>query len=385
MEDQNLHNIPAEEEGLDLIALAKSLWKERKIIFICTGIFIALGLAAALTMKHTYTVSSILVPQISGGSRYVSMGSLAAMAGYDLGTASLSSSDLSPLVYPQILKSATFQLDLLNTKYHFEKADSTITLYTYLKDYNNPSKFAKFLGVLRKYTLGLPSTIMGAINNIKPEKESKYEAQSIAVEGEDSYTVKPIVLSKEEASFTKAVASRMSLTVDRKEGYLTLTVSGAEPLQTAEMAIRVIELLQNEVTAYRTTKAQHQLEYIQARYDEVKAEMELYQTQLATIRDRNQQMLTTRARIEQDRVQTKFAVASSIYAELSKQLETAKMQVKRDTPTITVVQPITVPRSPSTSRSRTLLVWTFVGILLGCGIVLGKEYFPKIKESFNRQ
>ena len=61
------------------------------------------------------------------------------------------------------------------------------------------------------------------------------------------------------------------------------------------------------------------------------------------------------------------------------------MQVKRDTPTITVVQPITVPRSPSTSRSRTLLVWTFVGILLGCGIVLGKEYFPKIKESFNRQ
>ena len=81
MEDQNLHNIPAEEEGLDLIALAKSLWKERKIIFICTGIFIALGLAAALTMKHTYTVSSILVPQISGASRYVSMGSLAAMAG----------------------------------------------------------------------------------------------------------------------------------------------------------------------------------------------------------------------------------------------------------------------------------------------------------------
>ncbi len=75
-------------------------------------------------------------------------------------------------------------------------------------------------------------------------------------------------------------------------------------------------------------------------------------------------------------------VASSIYSEMAKQLEQAKMQVKRDTPVLTIVQPITVPRQPSNSRAKTLIIWTFLGGILGCGIVMGKNYLPKVKEMF---
>ena len=67
---------------------------------------------------------------------------------------------------------------------------------------------------------------------------------------------------------------------------------------------------------------------------------------------------------------------------VSKQLETAKMKVKRDTPILTVVQPVTVPTKPSNSRAKTLIIWTFLGAVLGCGIVLGKQYWPKVKEMF---
>ena len=91
-------------------------------------------------------------------------------------------------------------------------------------------------------------------------------------------------------------------------------------------------------------------------------------------------MPTTRARIEQERLQTKYGVSSAIYSEMAKQLEQAKMQVKMDTPMLTVIQPITVPRQPSNSRAKTLVVWTFLGFVLGCGIVLGKGYLPKVKE-----
>ena len=58
------------------------------------------------------------------------------------------------------------------------------------------------------------------------------------------------------------------------------------------------------------------------------------------------------------------------------------MQVKRDTPVLTIIQPVTVPRQPSNSRAKTLIVWVFMGALLSCGIVLGKSYLPKIKEAF---
>jgi uncharacterized protein involved in exopolysaccharide biosynthesis len=157
-------------------------------------------------------------------------------------------------------------------------------------------------------------------------------------------------------------------------------VNGSEPLQTAELAMKAQQLLQDEITRFRTEKAEDNLNYVQARYDEVKKETESLQAQLATVRDRSQDMPTTRARIEQERIQSKYGVSSAIYTELAKQLEQAKMQVKMDTPMLTVIQPVTVPRQPSNSRAKTLIVWTFLGFILGCGIVLGKGYLPKVKE-----
>ena len=78
-----------------------------------------------------------------------------------------------------------------------------------------------------------------------------------------------------------------------------------------------------------------------------------------------------------------YNVASSVYSELAKQLEQAKMQVKRDTPILTVIQPVTVPAKPSNSRAKTLVIWTFLGFVLGCGWVIGKGYLPKLKEMFS--
>ena len=79
---------------------------------------------------------------------------------------------------------------------------------------------------------------------------------------------------------------------------------------------------------------------------------------------------------------TKYNVANSIFNEMSKQLEQAKMQVKKDTPVFTIVQPVKVPNKSYNSRTKTLIIWTFLGGILGCGIVLGRHYSSKIKEMF---
>ena len=141
-------------------------------------------------------------------------------------------------------------------------------------------------------------------------------------------------------------------------------------------------MLQEEITRFRIEKSQSELEYIQARYDEIKKETESYQEQLAKITDRTQNVTTTQDRIEHDRIQSKYNTANAIYSELAKQLEQAKLQVKRDTPVLTVIQPVTVPDRPSNSRAKTLIVWTFFGAILGCGIVLARGYWPKLKEQF---
>ncbi len=372
MDENRNYALPEEqeEEGIDIIALLRQLWDGRKTVIICTAVFIVLGLVAALTMKRTYTVSSTMVPQMSSRSSS-SLSSLASLAGVDLGMSN-TGGDLSPLIYPQIVGSVPFRMELMNTPVHYEKADTVVSMYTYAKEYSKPT----FMSYVLKYTIGLPGTLMGAL------RKEKADPVFVDAAGVSDSLPKPIMVSRDEEKLLKEIARNVSLAVDKKEGYLTLTVTGSEPIQTAELAMKAQQMLQDEITRFRTEKAQDNLDYVQARYNEIKKETETLQAQLAAVRDRSQDMPTTRARIEQERIQSKYNVSSAIYSEMAKQLEQAKMQVKRDTPMLTVIQPVTVPRQPSNSRAKKLIVWTFLGFVLGCGIVLLRGYLPKLKSKF---
>lgn len=364
-------NMPLdEEEGINIMALVRSLWNGRKTVILTTCIFMVLGLVAALTMKHEFAVSTVMVPQMNSKSSS-SLSSLASLAGFDLSSAT-SGSELSPLIYPQIVNSVPFRKELMYTPLHYSDVDTMVCMYTYLTDtLSKPT----FFGYVTKYTIGLPGVIMKAIRGEKPD--------IVLPQGStDSTQVKPVVISRKEEKILKKIAENISLSVDKKEGYITLNVRGSEPIQTAELAMKAQQLLQDEVTRFRIEKSENELEYIQARYDEIKKEAEQYQEQLARINDRSQNLAGSRYNIERDRVQAKYNVANSIYSEMAKQLEQAKMQVKKDTPVFTVIQPVTVPVRSVNSRAKTLIVWTFLGGILGCGIVLGKEYWPKLKAQF---
>ena len=116
-----MNNAPLmdDEEGIDIMALVKQLWDGRKTIIIWTCAFIVLGFVAALTMKRTYSVSTVMVPQV-GGSKSSSLSSLASLAGIDL-SSSASGSELSPLIYPQIVNSVPFRKELMYTPVHYAK------------------------------------------------------------------------------------------------------------------------------------------------------------------------------------------------------------------------------------------------------------------------
>lgn len=366
---EDINSMPYdEEEGIDIMELVKQLWSGRKTVIIWTCAFIVLGLVAALTMKRTYAVSTVMVPQVNS-SKSSSLSSLASLAGFDLGT-SIGGSELSPLIYPQIVNSVTFRRELMYTPVHYSKADEPVSMFTYHTEILKPTVF----GTIKKYTIGLPGVILKAI---RPKKEPIVLPDDGS---EADATAKPVLLSDDEVEILKIIAKNVSLGVDKKEGYITLNVTGSEPIQTAELAMKAQQLLQEEITRFRVEKSQNELDYIQARYDEIKREAESYQEQLARITDRSQGITTTKDRIERDRIQNKYNISNSIYSELAKQLEQAKMQVKKDTPTFTIVQPVTVPTQASNSRAKTLVVWTFFGFVLGCGIVLGRNYWPKLKE-----
>lgn len=360
-----------DDEGIDIMALIKSLWNGRKSVILTTCVFIALGFVAALTMKREYAVSTVMVPQLNSKSSSSSLSSLASLAGFDLSSAS-SSAELSPLIYPQIVNSIPFRRELMYTPLHYSKVDTAVNMFTFETEIAKPT----VMGTVKKYTIGLPFVILKAIKGEKAE---------IVLPSDTSVAqgAKPVVITKDEEKVLKVIGENVSLDVDKKEGYITLNVRGSEPIQTAELAMKAQQLLQEEVTRFRIEKSENELEYIQARYDEIKAEAESYQEQLARITDRTKNTIGTRDEIERNRIQAKYNVANSIYSEMAKQLEQAKMQVKKDTPVFTIIQPVTVPIKAANSRAKTLILWTFLGFILGCGIVLVRGYLPELKKQLD--
>ena len=84
-----------------------------------------------------------------------------------------------------------------------------------------------------RYTIGLPGVIIGAIQG--PQKEIVY---GYATGSADTVAIRPIVVTRNEQKMLDAFDQIVSLDVNKKEGYLTLTVKGLEPIQTAELAIK---------------------------------------------------------------------------------------------------------------------------------------------------
>ncbi|MEA4839738.1 MAG: hypothetical protein VB110_01885 [Bacteroidales bacterium] len=139
----------------------------------------------------------------------------------------------------------------------------------------------------------------------------------------------------------------IALAVDKNEGYLTLTVNMPEALAAAELAQKAQDLLQREIIKFKVEKSQADLDFIQERYNVAKAEAEGYQVNIAVNTDRYKNLTSSLPQVKTTRVQTKYGIASGVYQDLAKQLEQAKIQVKKDTPVFTVVEPMTIPTERS--------------------------------------
>jgi len=68
---------------------------------------------------------------------------------------------------------------------------------------------------------------------------------------------------------------------------------------------------------------------------------------------------------------------------LAKQLETQRLQVKKDTPLFTVLQPVSIPLEKSApKRALILSVYLFLGFVLSLGYVLVKKYLISFKKEW---
>ena len=335
------------EDTIDLVALVRKVWIKRKLVLIITGSFMALGLFVALLTPNQYTASCTMVPQTTEKRAGGSLSGLAAMAGLSLGDIG-SGEVLSPNVYPNIIKNVGFQKDLIHSLYVFEDVEEPVTYYNYATD----PQYRKFnlLGTIKKYTLGLPGTIIGAIRGEPEEKNKSIESEVFVSK-----------LTYKEYQVLERLYKVFTLSLNQKEGYIQLSTTLRDPYLAAQITTKAQHLLQEYLTGFKLQKVQANLEFVEATYEEAKANFEAKQEELARFRAANEKLL-------------------SVYTELAKQKEQAKIAVTETTPILTVIEPVVVPVEKSKpARAKMLFIYTFLGLVVGIGWVLG---WPAVKDAF---
>ena len=344
-------------DEIDLRDLILPLWKARKQILTIATICGILGGIVGFLTPATYTASSTFLPQTSqaGGGLSGSLGGLASLAGINL-NAPMVGGEIPPTMYAKVLGSEPFRKRLLDAKIWVD--GDTISYRAYLES-RTSSGFG--LGTIKEFTIGLPGKILSAFAS------DKKEGVAVPVGGIQA-------LSNEEFALYSAVSGNVKIDTDKKEGVVTITVIEGEPLIAAQIAKVTEEVLQDWIIEHKIKNAKSQYDFIEKQFESKQEELFSIQDQLAGYMDRNQNVLSATYLTRLERLQAEFDLVNTVYSELAKQKEQAAIQLSKDTPTFSILDPVKVPKQKSgPNKTAYLLIAFFTGLIFSAVWFLVKK------------
>jgi uncharacterized protein involved in exopolysaccharide biosynthesis len=361
-ESQNNKPIIQNDE-IDLLEIFRKIKNGRKIIFKSVVVFFVIGLILTLGTPKQYKSSVTLLIESSSGSSGMSglLQQFGGLAGISLGSGG-SKDALSPELYPEVVKSTPFLLEIMNQKVTESKYDSTLTVAQYLERRTKSS-----LGsVIMDYTIGLPGKIIGWLRG-------KPKAQKPSIKNQGLFRITPA-----QTSMIGLLAGCITTKQKESSGTLIISAEMQDPQVAALLVDSVVKSLTRYVTDYRTQKAKTDLQFVEQRHAEAEAKYISAQRALASHKDQNKNIIFATVKTEEDRLQAEYSLAFNVFNSLSQQLEQAKMKLQENTPVFKILEPAQVPLRRSKPQTSLILIGVcFLGTLVGTVIILGKDALQK--------
>lgn len=366
--DTNYHGNPSPEDNevtIDWGALLRKMFKHKVFIASVTVIFGVMGCVVALTSPRRYTVSVTLAPEVAGNSRAgTSLKSLTSLLG--VGNLSLNTSNdaLNITLFPEICSSTAFLSKLF---------DVQVNPFVSQKDLKE--------GAQKPEPLRLYDFILG---KHKPKsafaqwKESLFnkDDEDVVMEADSSGHY----FNMEQMGVIKALRASINASVDKKTGVTALTVVMSDPKVAQEVADTVCQRLQDFVTNYRIQKTYQDYLYYQKLAIEAKQVMVDAQSKYAASVDYDRSVILQSVNSEKQRLQQEAMLAQDIYSQMKQQEEMAKAKIQQEKPVFAVIQPAVQPLSPSNSRKKVVLAFTFIGFCLSAGWKLfGQDKYRELR------
>lgn len=355
-------------KNFDLGAQIKFLFNKRYLILGSAFFFLVLGVTYYFLSDRNYRVKIVVLPE-SSSSRTPNLAGVASLAGINLNT-NAKYEDIPSGLYPQIVSSPPFLERLCETTIRIEGVEEPLSYRDYYTHYFEPS----VLDLVYRYTIGLPGIVLGAVLGGDAEGMPLNKVDDSATNQIKSYT-------KLERSMMTELMKSITVNVNEQFGYVEIISELPDPDLSAQISEQTLLLLQGYVHEFKTKKATSQLNFLQDRYNIKRNEYDSIQDQLAHFKDENLRISKSTAKIELDRLQNEFALQAAVLQELAKNLETQKLEVAKQTPTFSIIQPPIMPISPE-RPSKVLIVFLSIsmGLILSISFIYFREEYKRIKK-----
>lgn len=356
-----------DELQIDWMGILRQVLAIRKKLYKAAAVGVVLGILIALGTPKQYTVSITLSPEMGSsksGSELTS--TVASFLGGSIGSDSPDA--LNATLTPDIVASTPFLLELFDARVVSQDKQIDTTFTAYLDEQKS-----SWMG----YVLKAPGMAISGIKSLFSEKKEK------------TATIQKGAIELNEKDAAKLGSLRQAITVeaDKKTAITTLSVTLQDPKVTATIADSVVSKLQQYITAYRTSKAKEDCQYLEKLYKERQQEYYDAQQRYARYVDANSNVVFQSTLAERERLQNDMNLAYQVYSQVAQQLQVARAKVQEEKPVFAVVEPAVVPLNPSgTSRKVIVLGFLFLAVAFtGAWELLGKKYWQLLKEGLKQK
>ena len=342
-----------EEDSIDLIELFSILWLNKKFIVKVTLLFFLVSIAYSLSLKNIYRSSSIFYPHYEKIDNSSNLQSLAGLAGINI--ASESSSNIPQSLYPKLISSPTFKKNILDEMIKFQGIELTYRDYLSKKSssYSIKGFFIKLIY--------LPITLLRKLIINNEEIINKKNSDILS-------------FSNEEYVIHQYLENTILLNLNKKEGFLELSVDDQNPYVASQIAKIAKNILQESIIDFKIKNINATYKFVSDQLEIAKSNFYLLQDSLAKFKDKNKNIKSDLFLNKFSRIESEYKLSENIYNELAINKEKKAIDVRRNTPIFTVIKPVVIPNDRfEPNRSIIVLIYSFLGIIISSFWVLIKN------------
>ena len=212
----------------------------------------------------------------------------------------------------------------------------------------------------------------------------EFLADQYAIEKSVAENSNRLFISEYEDNLFKIVSDVVSISVNQKDGFVTILANMPKSEYAANTCINAREILQKIVIDNRIKSAKQKLEYSEKQLASKRIEFEEVQNKLAYFNDSNLNLVTSSVINQRDKLEAEFQIINAVMIELSKQVEQRKLQVSEDTPVFSIIKEASMPAQRSSpKRTQMVLIFGFIGLITSILYSLAKSPVRQILKEIN--